>query len=73
MSNWSGGRPSRSISLRPPTAPKPWMPWDLVDLVSSTARSGLRPRRIDAPVGPVLLSAVDPLIIRRLMRSSREG
>lgn len=45
----------------------------LIDLVGAVARSGLPPRRVDTPVGPVLLSALEPLIIRRLMRSEREG
>jgi hypothetical protein len=45
----------------------------LVDLVGAMDRSGLPPRRIETPVGPVLLSALEPLIVRRLMRSKREG
>ena len=45
----------------------------LVDLVGAVARSGLPPRRVETPVGPVLLSALEPLILRRLMRSDREG
>jgi hypothetical protein len=45
----------------------------LVDLVGAVARSGLSPRRIETPVGPVRLSALEPLILRRLVRSKRES
>lgn len=45
----------------------------LVDLVGSTDRSGLAPRRLETPYGPVLVTAPEPLIVRRLMRASREG
>jgi hypothetical protein len=45
----------------------------LVDLVGPVDRSGLPPRRMETPVGPVFLSAVEPLIVRRLVRSKREG
>lgn len=45
----------------------------LVDLVGAVDRSGLPPRRVDTPVGPVVLSALEPLVLRRLMRSEREG
>jgi hypothetical protein len=44
----------------------------LVDLVGPADRSGLPPRRISTPFGPVLLSAPEPLIIRRLYRAERE-
>ena len=47
-------------------------PVGLVDLVGPGDRSGLRPSRFQTPYGPVLLSAVEPLILRRLIRSSRE-
>ena len=45
----------------------------LVDLVGAVDRSGLRPRKVSTALGPVLLSAPEPLIIRRLMRGHREG
>lgn len=45
----------------------------LVDLVGAVARSGMPARRIETPYGPVLLSAVEPLIIRRLVRAARES
>ena len=45
----------------------------LVDIVGSGDRSGLRPRQVETPCGPVLVSAVEPLIIRRLTRASREN
>jgi hypothetical protein len=44
----------------------------LVDLVGSADRSGLPPRKMETPYGPVLLSAPEPLIIRRLSRAQRE-
>lgn len=44
----------------------------LVDIVGAGDRSGLRPRRVETPHGPVLVSAVEPLIVRRLMRAHRE-
>lgn len=44
----------------------------LVDIVGAGDRSGLRPRRVETPYGPVLVSAVEPLIVRRLMRAHRE-
>jgi hypothetical protein len=44
----------------------------LVDIVGAGDRSGLRPRRMVTPHGPVLLSAVEPLIVRRLTRARRE-
>jgi hypothetical protein len=44
----------------------------LVDIVGSTDRSGLAPRKVKTPYGPVLLSAPEPLIIRRLSRAVRE-
>ncbi len=44
----------------------------LVDIVGAGDRSGLRPRRMETPHGPVLVSAVEPLIVRRLMRAHRE-
>jgi hypothetical protein len=43
-----------------------------VDLVGTADRSGLPPRRLSTPFGPVTLSAPEPLIIRRLVRSDRE-
>jgi hypothetical protein len=51
-----------------------WFPESvgLVDLVGAVARSGLPPRPVDTPVGPVRLSALEPLIMRRLVRSKRE-
>lgn len=45
----------------------------LVDLVGPVARSGLPARRIETPYGRAMLSAVEPLIVRRLARSKREG
>jgi hypothetical protein len=44
----------------------------LVDIVGAGDRSGLQPRRMETPHGPVLVSAVEPLIIRRLTRALRE-
>jgi hypothetical protein len=44
----------------------------LVDLVGPRDRSGLPPRTMETPHGPVLLSALEPLILRRLWRASRE-
>jgi hypothetical protein len=44
----------------------------LVDVVGAGDRSGLPPRRMMTPHGPVLVSAVEPLIMRRLMRAQRE-
>ncbi len=44
----------------------------LVDLVGAVARSGLPPRRVETPHGPILVSAVEPLIIRQLVRAARE-
>jgi len=44
----------------------------LVDLVGAGDRSGLRPRRLVTPHGPVLVSAVEALIVRRLTRAHRE-
>lgn len=43
----------------------------LVHILGSADRSGLPPRRLQTPHGPVLLSAPEPLIIRRLVRASR--
>jgi len=45
----------------------------LVDLVGPADRSGLPPRKVPTPYGPVTLSAPEPLIIRRLMRAGREN
>jgi hypothetical protein len=45
----------------------------LIDLVGSVDSSGLPPRRIPTAYGPVWLSAPEPLIVRRLYRSKREG
>ncbi|MGC2288713.1 MAG: hypothetical protein WA688_02500 [Thermoplasmata archaeon] len=44
----------------------------LVDVVGIGDRSGLRPHGMETPYGPVLVSAVEPLIVRRLMRAHRE-
>ena len=44
----------------------------LVDIVGAGDRSGLRPRVVQTPVGPVRVSAVEPLIVRRLVRAHRE-
>ena len=44
----------------------------LVDIVGAGDRSGLRPRQIETPYGPVQVSALEPLIVRRLMRARRE-
>ena len=44
----------------------------LVDIVGAGDRSGLPPRRVETPHGPVLISAVEPLIVRRLSRAYRE-
>lgn len=45
----------------------------LVDLVGGADRSGIPPRKVPTPYGVALLSAPEPLIIRRLMRAQREG
>ncbi|MGC2288758.1 MAG: hypothetical protein WA688_02735 [Thermoplasmata archaeon] len=45
----------------------------LVDVVGIGDRSGLKPRRMETPHGPVFVSAAEPLIIRRLSRAHREG
>jgi hypothetical protein len=45
----------------------------LVDIVGAGDRSGLRPRQVETPYGPVLVSAVEPLIVRRLIRARREN
>jgi hypothetical protein len=45
----------------------------LVDIVGSADHSGLSPRKVKTPYGEVLLSAPEPLIIRRLSRYLREG
>lgn len=52
--------------------------WDyhlvgLVNLAGAADRSGLPPRKISTSYGPVSLSALEPLIIRRLMRADREN
>ncbi len=44
----------------------------LVDIVGAGDRSGLPPRRLETPYGPVLVSAVEPLMIRRLIRARRQ-
>jgi len=44
----------------------------LVDLVGSADRSGLPPRKLATPYGPVTVGPPEPLIIRRLMRAERE-
>jgi hypothetical protein len=44
----------------------------LVDLVGAGDRSGLRPRQVVTPYGPILVSAVEALILRRLTRAHRE-
>lgn len=43
-----------------------------VDLVGTNDRSGLPARKHSTPYGPVLLSPVEYLIVRRLMRAGRE-
>lgn len=43
-----------------------------VDLVGTSDRSGLPPRRERTPYGTVLLGPVEPLIVRRLTRAARE-
>ena len=43
-----------------------------VDLVGAKDRSGLPPRTHTIPFGDVLLAPVEFLIVRRLMRASRE-
>lgn len=45
----------------------------LVDLVGPANRSGLPPRKVTTPFGQVILSAPEPLIIRRLVRADREN
>ena len=45
----------------------------LVDIVGTADRSGLLPRRMRTAYGEVLLSAPEPLIIRRLIRADREA
>jgi hypothetical protein len=51
-----------------------WVKKDLgsVDLVGAKDRSGLPPRTHTTPFGDVLLAPVECLIVRRLMRASRE-
>jgi len=44
----------------------------LVDVVGAGDRSGLKPHRVETPHGPVVVSAVEPLIIGRLTRAHRE-
>ena len=44
----------------------------LVDIVGAGDRSGLRPRVVETSCGRVLVSAIEPLIVRRLMRAHRE-
>lgn len=44
----------------------------LVDIVGAGDRSGLPPHEFETPFGPVSVSAVEPLIVRRLMRARRE-
>ncbi|MCI4348853.1 MAG: hypothetical protein L3J93_01350 [Thermoplasmata archaeon] len=44
----------------------------LVDLVGPRDSSGLAPRKVVTPHGTVFISAVEPLILRRLWRASRE-
>lgn len=45
----------------------------LVDIVGSADKTGLPPHRLATEFGPVLLSAREALIARRLMRFHREG
>ncbi len=45
----------------------------LVDIVGAADRSGLSPRRMRTPYGELLLSAPEPLVIRRLVRAEREA
>jgi hypothetical protein len=47
-------------------------PIGLIDIVGPGDRSGLRPHELETPYGPVLVSAVEPLISRRLVRAQRE-
>lgn len=44
----------------------------LVDLVGPGDRSGLRPHQFETPYGPVLVSAVEPLILRRMTKAARQ-
>lgn len=44
----------------------------LIDVVGPGDNSGLRPSRIETPYGRVAVSAREPLIVRRLIRSRRE-
>jgi hypothetical protein len=44
----------------------------LIDVVGPADRSGLPPRKIPTPVGPVLVTSPEPLIVRRLFRAERE-
>ena len=43
----------------------------LVDVVGAGDRSGLKPHQVETPHGPVLVSAVEPLLLRRLTRAHR--
>ena len=58
------GRSQRSYWFKPAIG--------LVDLVGPVTRSGLPPSRFETPFGPALVSAVEPLIVRRLLRAQRE-
>lgn len=59
------GRSSRTYWTHPKVG--------LVDLVGAADKSGLPPRHVPTACGPVTLSAPEPLIIRRLVRASRES
>lgn len=45
----------------------------LVDFVGTVSRSGMRPKVIATPFGRVRISPIEPLVMRRLVRSHREG
>ena len=44
----------------------------LIDIVGAGNRSGLRPRVVQTPIGPVRVSAVEPLVVRCLVGAQRE-
>ena len=44
----------------------------LINIVGAGNRSGLRPRVVQTPVGPVRVSAVEPLVVRCLVGAQRE-
>lgn len=59
-----GGRSRRVYWFKPAIG--------LVDIVGAGDRSGLPPRVVETPYGLVRVSAVEPLIVRRLTRAHRE-